>query len=145
MTNQIFARLMTAVLALALAACATQQSNTVEIRRGVIEQITPAQIDSNHHTGVGAVLGGLIGIGLGSLIGQGTGRDVAMVAGAIGGGLAGNEVQKKNDKPVQGQQIMVRTSSGVLIAVTQPLGPNLYVGQKVYLQGSGEDVRVTPQ
>lgn len=145
MTNHYFSRMIAATLALVLTACATPQPTVVEIRRGVIEQITPVQIDSNHHSGVGAVLGGLVGLGLGSLIGQGTGRDVAMVAGAIGGGFAGNEVQKKHDKPISGQQVMVRTSSGVLVAVTQPLGPNLFVGQKVYLQGSGEDARVTPQ
>jgi outer membrane lipoprotein SlyB len=117
----------------------------VEIRRGVIEQIVDTQITSNQHQGVGAVLGGLAGVGIGSLIGAGTGRDVAMVAGAIGGALAGNEIQKKNDQPVPAQQIIVRTSSGVLVAVTQPYGPNLYVGQRVYLQGNGEGARVTPE
>ena len=145
MLNRFGSRLTAAVLALVLAACATPQPQTVEIRRGVIEQIVPTQITTNQHAGVGAVLGGLAGVGIGSLIGGGTGRDVAMVAGAIGGALVGNEVQKKHDQPIAAQQIMVRTTSGVLVAVTQPLGPNLFVGQKVYLQGSGEDTRVTPQ
>jgi outer membrane lipoprotein SlyB len=145
MLNRLGARLTAAVLALVLAACATPQPQTVEIRRGVIEQIVPTQITTNQHAGVGAVLGGLAGVGIGSLIGAGTGRDVAMVAGAIGGALVGNEVQKKHDQPIAAQQIMVRTTSGVLVAVTQPLGPNLYVGQKVYLQGNGEDTRVTPE
>jgi outer membrane lipoprotein SlyB len=145
MSTQLRSRLSVAALALVLAACAAPPPNVVEIRRGVIEQIVPAQITSNQHSGVGAVVGGLVGLGIGSLIGGGTGRDVAMVAGAIGGGLAGNEIQKKNDQPIPAQQIMVRTSSGVLVAVTQPVGPSLFVGQKVYLQGNGEDVRVTPQ
>ena len=112
---------------------------------GVIEQITPTQIASNQHAGVGAVLGGLAGVGLGSLIGAGTGRDVAMVAGAIGGAMVGNEVQKKNDQPIPAQQIIVRTSSGVLVAITQPLGQPLFVGQRVYIQGNGESAVVTPQ
>ena len=145
MTNQVFSRLMLAALALVLSACATQQPNVVEIRSGVIEQITATQIASSQHAGVGAVMGGLVGLGLGSLIGGGTGRDVAMVAGTIGGAVAGNELQKKHDQPIPAQQIMVRTSSGVLVAVTQPLGPALFVGQQVYLQGNGEGVRVTPQ
>jgi outer membrane lipoprotein SlyB len=68
-----------------------------------------------------------------------------MVAGAIGGAVAGNEVQKKKDQPIPAQQIIVRTNSGVLIAVTQPLGPSLFVGQRVYVQGSGESAQVTPQ
>ena len=138
-------RAATPVLALALVACAAPPPAPVEIRTGRIEQIVNTTIDSNHHSGVGAVVGGLAGLGIGSLIGAGTGRDVAMVAGALGGALAGNEVQKKKDQPVPAQQIMVRTNSGVLVAVTQPIGPNLYVGQKVYIQGNGEGAIVTPQ
>jgi len=143
--KKLLNRAATPVLALALVACAAPPPAPIEIRTGRIEQIVNTTIDSNHHSGVGAVVGGLAGLGIGSLIGAGTGRDVAMVAGAIGGALAGNEVQKKKDQPVPAQQIMVRTNSGVLVAVTQPIGPNLYVGQKVYIQGNGEGAIVTPQ
>ena len=41
-----------------------------------------------------------------------------------------------------GQQIIVRTTSGVLVSVTQPTNPNLNQGQRVYIEGSGEDARV---
>ena len=137
------------VLILVLAACAgpgpSVQPDAVEVRTGVIEQITPTQITSNQHSGVGAVLGGLIGIGIGSQIGHGSGRDVAMVAGAIGGGLLGNEMQKKHDQPIAAQQIVVRTGSGVLVVVTQPVDPTLYVGQRVIIQGNGEGAFVTRQ
>ena len=67
-----------------------QQPGEMEIRQGVIEQMMPVQIQSNHHRGVGAIVGGLGGLGIGSLIGGGTGRDVAMVVGALGGALALN-------------------------------------------------------
>src|SRR4249920_4085546 len=138
MLNHFVARAMTPALALALIACAAPGPQApVEIRAGRIEQIVDTTIASNHHAGIGALVGGLTGLGLGSLIGAGTGRDVAMVAGAIGGALVGNEVQKNNAQPVPGQQIIVRTRSGVLVAVTQPVGPYLQVGQRVYLQGSG--------
>jgi outer membrane lipoprotein SlyB len=116
-----------------------------EIRQGTIEQITPANIPNNQAQGLGAILGGAAGAGLGSLIGSGTGRDVAMIAGAIGGALVGNEVQRNNAQPIPGEQIIVRTRNGVLVAVTQPVGPPLQVGQRVYLQGSGENTRVIPQ
>jgi outer membrane lipoprotein SlyB len=53
--------------------------------------------------------------------------------------------QRNNPQSEPGQQIIVRTQSGVLVAVTQPLGPDLQVGQRVYLQGSGEDTRVIPR
>lgn len=130
-----------------LAACAAPgpQPGEVEIRRGVIEQITAVQIQTDHQPGVGAILGGAAGIGIGSLIGAGTGRDVAMVAGAIAGGLVGNEVQKKYDQPIAGQQIIVRMSNGVLVSVTQPVNPALRQGQRVYIEGSGNNARVVPQ
>lgn len=136
-----------------LSACTTtgqlygdqQQYNQAEIRSGVIEQITPVEINSSQHSGVGAVVGGLVGLGIGSLIGGGTGRDVAMVAGTIGGAYVGNEVQKNNERPTPGQQIIVRTSKGVLVSVTQPVDQRLYKGQQVYIEGSGEAARVLPR
>jgi outer membrane lipoprotein SlyB len=133
---------------LLLTGCATtggNQAGEMEIRSGVIEQIKDVQIQSNHHRGVGAVVGGLTGLGIGSLIGGGTGRDVAMVLGAVGGAVAGNEVQKKYDAPKPGQQIIVRTTSGVLVSVTQPTVPGLWVGERVYIEGNGESARVRPQ
>jgi outer membrane lipoprotein SlyB len=144
MLEKISAYLSAATLALTLSACAAPggQPGEVEIRTGVIEQLSPVQLQSNQHTGVGAVVGGLAGLGIGSLIGGGSGRDVAMVLGTVGGAVAGHQVQKKYDQPVAGQQIIVRTTNGVLVSVTQPVNPNLRQGQKVYIEGSGEDARV---
>ena len=49
-------------------------------------------------------------------IGGGTGRDVAMVAGAVGGALAGNAIQKNYDKPIPAQQNCIpMPHSGVLV------------------------------
>ena len=130
-----------------LVACAatSPQSDEAEIRSGVIEQITEVQIKSSYHKGVGAIVGGVAGLGLGSLIGGGTGHDVAMVLGALGGAVAGHEVQKKYDKPVPGQQIIIRIKNGVLVSVTQPVKQGLSKGQAVYVEGSGKDARVLPQ
>ena len=92
--KKIYFRILSMVLAGLLAGCASlgTKSGETEIRSGVIEQITEVQIASNHHRGVGAVVGGVAGLGLGSLVGGGTGHDVAMVAGTVGGALAGNHV-----------------------------------------------------
>lgn len=129
-----------------LGACATTpggpSAGVTEIRAGVIEQISNVQIQTNHHTGVGAVVGGAVGLGVGSLIGAGTGRDVAMVLGTVGGAVAGNEVQKHYDKPVAGQQIIVRLKNGVLVSVTQPASSSLHTGEHVYVEGNGENARV---
>ena len=151
MLNRFSSLIVTGALALTMGACATPgsqsaaQPGAMEIRQGVIEQITTGTISDNQHAGVGAVVGGLAGLGIGSLIGAGTGRDVAMVAGALGGALAGNEVQKKYDQPIPAQQIIVRVRSGVLVQVTQPAGPTMFVGEKVYIEGNGEGARVVPQ
>jgi outer membrane lipoprotein SlyB len=122
-----------------------REPGEIEIRQGVVEQITATQIQSNHHRGVGAVIGGLGGLGIGSLIGGGTGRDVAMVVGTIGGALLGNEAQKRHDQPQSAQQVIVRVKSGVLVAITQPVDARLKVGQRVFIEGSGEGARVVPQ
>jgi outer membrane lipoprotein SlyB len=147
MPNRIASRTFACLLALALAtgAARAQQPGETEIRQGVIEQITQTQIQSNHHRGIGAIVGGLGGLGIGSLIGGGTGRDVAMVVGTIGGALVGNEVQKRHDQPQQAQQIIVRLRSGVLVSVTQPVDSRLRTGQRVYVEGNGEGARVVPQ
>ena len=146
MSRRLVASLAALVLSLGLAACSSTPTVTeVEIRKGVVEQITPVQLASNHHQGLGAVVGGVAGLGIGSLIGGGTGRDVAMVLGTIGGAVAGNEIQRRNEQPVPGEQIIVRTSSGVLVAVTQPGRSGFGVGQRVYIEGSGDGARVVPQ
>jgi len=133
--------------ATALSGCTAAGPSTehMMVNRGVIEQIEPAQIHSSHHLGVGAIVGGVAGLGIGSLIGRGTGRDVARVVGVIGGTIAGSEVQRRYDQPVAGQQIIVRTDSGVLVAVTQPVNSGLRVRQRVYVEGSGEAARVVAQ
>jgi outer membrane lipoprotein SlyB len=147
MPNRIPSLAVASLLALLLTAgpAFAQTPGEMEIRQGVIEQITATQIQSNHHRGIGAVVGGLGGLGIGSLIGAGTGRDVAMVVGALGGALAGNEVQKRHDQPQQAQQVIVRVRNGVLVAVTQPYDSRLRTGQKVYIEGSGDGARVVPQ
>ena len=140
-----FVRAGLVIVALAAGPSYGQQPGTMEVRQGVVEQITETQLQSNHHRGIGAIVGGLGGLGIGSLIGAGTGRDVAMVVGALGGALAGNEVQKRHDQPLPGQQVIVRVKNGVLVAVTQPANPTLKSGQKVYIEGSGDGARVVPQ
>jgi outer membrane lipoprotein SlyB len=147
MTTSFFSRIAALATALVLAACAApgQDASSMVIRQGKIEQITPTTIRSEAHTGVGAVVGGLTGAGLGSLIGGGTGRDVAMVAGAVGGSMAGAQIANNAAGSMPGQEVFVRTDSGVLVEVTQPVVPGLRVGQRVFIQGQGHMARVVPQ
>jgi outer membrane lipoprotein SlyB len=147
--NRFFSALLAIFVALAVAACAVpgggQSSSPPEIRQGRIEQITNVSITHPHQVGVGAILGGVAGAGLGSLIGAGSGKDVAIAVGAIAGAVGGNYMEEKKDAPTPGQQIVVRLNSGVLVVVTQPVNPALYVGQRVYVEGAGANASVVPQ
>jgi len=111
---------MLALLTLLLTACQTttpgSMQGAVEVRSGVIEQITDVQISNTKTRGLGAVVGGALGLGVGSLIGGGTGRDVAMVLGTIGGAVTGNAVQRRNQEPTPGHDIIVRLTNGVLVS-----------------------------
>ena len=79
---------------------------------------------------------------IGHQFGGGTGRDVATVLGAIGGGLAGNAIQNRYVDRRPGQQIFVRLDSGASVAITQAADPALRVGDRVFIQGGGTDARV---
>jgi uncharacterized protein YcfJ len=58
------------------------------------ETVTRQAPVKDQHQIMGTVAGGVIGGVLGHQIGGGTGRDIATVAGAAGGGYAGNRIQK---------------------------------------------------
>jgi len=63
-------------------------------------------------SGGGAVLGAVIGGVLGHQLGKGTGRDVATGAGAIGGAMAGNSIEKRNGHDSDIYRITVRFENG---------------------------------
>jgi outer membrane lipoprotein SlyB len=147
--NRFFSAILAIFVALGLSACASQGGGQTqyppEIRQGRIEQITLVSITHPHQTGVGAILGGVAGAGLGSLIGAGSGKDVAIAVGAIAGAVGGDYMEEKKDAPTPGQQIVVRLNSGVLVVITQPTNPALYVGQPVYVEGAGANASVVPR
>ena len=58
------------------------------------ETVTHQAPVKDQHQVIGTVAGALIGGVIGHQIGGGTGRDIATVAGAAGGGYAGNRIQK---------------------------------------------------
>src|SRR5262245_38092315 len=98
-----------AILLTACAAPAPRSDEPLKVRQGVIEQITPTTIKDPSHMGLGAVVGGATGAALGTRVGGGTGRDMAMVAGALGGAAAGSNVAANATQPMAGQEIFVRT------------------------------------
>jgi uncharacterized protein YcfJ len=69
-----------------------------------IQQEAPA---SGIGAGVGAVVGGL----LGNQVGNGNGRTLATIAGALGGGYAGNVIEKKRQVTTS-YEVIVRMENG---------------------------------
>lgn len=127
-----FRRALAAIALIALAGCAQQptyqvinapvaRTGTVESVREVVEQKSPS--------GLGLVAGGLIGGGLGSLIGNGTGRTVATVVGALGGGYVGNQVEKGDTQVVY--QIGVKYDDGSWVTIRQTSPTGLRIGDRV--------------
>jgi uncharacterized protein YcfJ len=92
--------LAVAAIALASAAAIATPPAEAQSRRSqhqVCENVEVKQINSKDDnrligTGVGAVAGGLIG----HQVGGGKGKTLATVAGAVGGGYAGNRIQKSH-------------------------------------------------
>ncbi len=62
-------------------------------------------------SGVGAAAGALLGGVLGHQVGGGNGKTLATIAGAVGGGLAGNAVEK-NSKTSTQYEVIVRMENG---------------------------------
>lgn len=88
--------------------------------------------------GAGAVVGGLVGGLLGHQIGGGSGQDIATVAGAVGGALIGNAIEK-NQWPATASQIYrvtVQLDGGVVRTFDYATQPNVRVGDRVRVENN---------
>jgi outer membrane lipoprotein SlyB len=83
-------------------------------------------------TGVGAVAGGVVGGVVGNQIGHGNGRTAATLLGAVGGGFAGNAIEKQTHK-VTAYEVSVRMQDGSLRTVETSTAPP--IGKAVTLKG----------
>ena len=81
-------------------------------------------------SGVGAAVGAVAGGLLGNQIGGGSGKKIATVAGVVGGGLAGHEVEKRRNTETR-WEITVQLDNGGTTTVPYSQAPGLSVGQKV--------------
>jgi outer membrane lipoprotein SlyB len=113
-----------------------------EVRNGRIERIDPVTLTGAHQLGVGHVLGAVAGGALGHQFGGGKARVVAQVAGSLGGGYVGGQVQSTFSEPRPGQVITVTLANGVAVGITQPVDASLQVGDCVRIDGTGQSARV---
>lgn len=99
---------------------------------GVVESVTPVT-QKGQGSGIGAVAGGVLGGVVGHQMGEGSGKKALTVLGAIGGGLAGNEIEKRQRASTV-YQIRIRMNDGTVRTITQ--STELPVGQHVHVEGS---------
>lgn len=98
---------------------------------GVVESVT-AVTHKGEGSGLGAVAGGVLGGVVGHQVGGGGGRTAMTVLGAIGGGLAGNEIERRQ-RATTDYRVTVRLADGSLHSVTQAHAPA--IGQAVRIDG----------
>lgn len=84
-------------------------------------------------SGVGVVAGGVVGGLVGNQMGQGTGRDLATIAGVVGGAFAGNKIEKQAEK-TKGYAITVKMDDGSEHIYRQAAVPDMVKGQKVKIE-----------
>jgi outer membrane lipoprotein SlyB len=99
---------------------------------GVVESVQ-AITRKGDANGVGAVAGGVLGAVVGNQMGKGTGRDAMTVIGAVGGGLAGHEVEKRA-KSTTVYAVRVRLDDGSTRTFEQSSAPA--AGARVVVDGN---------
>ena len=144
--KQRLIRAMLAASALAMTGgCATyapqdysyREARSIEsVSYGTVESARPARLNEDHAP-VGTIAGAGIGGLLGSTLGHGAGRGVTTILGAVGGGLAGNAIERSGSAQ-NGEEIVIRLDTGATIAVVQGGVQDFERGQRVrVLSGRG--------
>jgi outer membrane lipoprotein SlyB len=113
------------------------------VRFGTVTGLRPVVIQKDRSSGAGMIAGGALGGVAGSAIGGGTGRDLAIVGGAILGALAGEKIEEQAGK-TQGIEITVRLDNGETRVIAQADDQRLAVGSRVQVISGAGPVRVVP-
>ncbi|ATJ83452.1 glycine zipper 2TM domain-containing protein [Halomonas beimenensis] len=122
-----------------------QAKTAQSVSFGTITALRRVQIQADSRaggilgSGGGAVIGGM----LGNQIGGGSGRELATVAGVIGGAVAGTKIEETTNR-IPAWEIEVRKDTGQTVVVVQKADQAFQVGQRVRLVGSGSRVSVVP-
>lgn len=99
---------------------------------GVVESVQ-AVTRKGEASGLGAVAGGVLGAAVGNQMGKGNGRDAMTVIGAVGGGVAGHEIEKRA-KSTTVHVVKVRMDDGSLRTIEQSAAAR--TGDRVIVEGN---------
>lgn len=119
---------------------ARDNSGRLCIECGTVRSVTPVSRDEGT-TGVGAVVGAIVGGVAGRQVGGGRGRDIATVAGAVGGAVVGNEVEERRNDNDTVYDVRVRMEDGSERIVTVSDAGGLDAGDQVTVNGNDITVR----
>lgn len=86
-------------------------------------------------TGVGAVAGGVLGGVVGHQVGNGDGQKLATAAGAVGGALLGNKIERDRATRVVGYRVDVTLDNGGTRSFQRTQLGGLQVGSRVRIDG----------
>ena len=125
---------------LMLGACATRTDSrpvyvedSERVQFGYVEGVSFVQAGGST-SGGGAIVGGIIGGVVGHQFGSGRGKPAATIAGAAGGALIGNEVEK-NRNATDRVELRVRLDSGTRVTYTQENPRDFQTGDRVRIEG----------
>jgi len=96
---------------------------------GVVELVRETD-KAGEGSGVGAMAGTVIGGVLGNQVGKGNGRDAMTIIGAIGGAIAGHQIEKSTKK-TKAYEIVVRFDDGTTRTLSQSSPPAWRAGDHV--------------
>ena len=109
---------------------------------GTVQSVTPVQREPAKDSGVGVLVGGALGGLLGNQVGGGDGKTVATILGAVGGGWAGNEVERRMKKETV-YQVTVRMQDGSTRQMER--AAPIAVGATVTVEGDTIHLQTTPE
>ena len=101
-------------------------------RVGEITSIEPIRTRPQG-SGAGAAIGGVLGAVVGNQFGHGLGRAAMTGAGAVGGALAGNNVERNHKEGISGYRVVVRLENGSTRVFDRTEVGSFHVGDRVRL------------
>jgi outer membrane lipoprotein SlyB len=102
---------------------------------GSVEGIEPIHVRPQG-TGAGAVIGGVLGAVVGNQFGHGGGRAAMTGLGAVGGAVAGNNIERNQREVITGYRVRVRLDNGRTRVFERQQLAGLRVGDRVRLDAS---------